>query len=215
MTMDRVHKGATAPLPGTGRCSTSQSRPQPADRLRGRLRTRQRQPCRRSPRAQSIGRQPRPRPAARTSVRNCLCAAAKGCRQRRWRGRFTRRSSRRWKRCGRASRKPLVSIPHNETPLPHQHSASVGAIYALALRAAVAIVAPAIGLRFDTVTSPVGLEDDLHDGNVDLAIDWLPIEWEPYVNRKLFDDRLVLLARRDHPIAKSGRNTQNLGKHSS
>lgn len=106
---------------------------------------------------------------------------------------------------------PAQSKRHFRISIPHPW----GPFYALALRAAVAIVAPAIALRFDTVTSPVGLEDDLHDGNVDLAIDWLPIEWEPYVNRKLFDDRLVLLARRDHPIAKAGATLENLGKHSS
>jgi DNA-binding transcriptional LysR family regulator len=35
---------------------------------------------------------------------------------------------------------------------------------------------------------------------VDVAIDWLPIQLDPFVSRKLFDDRLVLLARRGPPF---------------
>ena len=43
------------------------------------------------------------------------------------------------------------------------------------------------------------LKTTFRDGVVDLAIDWLPIELDPFVNRKLFDDRLVLVARGSHP----------------
>ena len=35
---------------------------------------------------------------------------------------------------------------------------------------------------------------------VDVAIDWLPVELDPFINGKLFDDRLVLLVRRGHPL---------------
>ena len=89
---------------------------------------------------------------------------------------------------GTSQRRFRISIPH-----------PMGPFYALALRAAVAAVAPGIVLTFDTVSRPVDLEDNLRDGVVDIAIDWLPVELDPFVNRKLFDDRLVLLARGDHP----------------
>jgi DNA-binding transcriptional LysR family regulator len=34
---------------------------------------------------------------------------------------------------------------------------------------------------------------------VDLAIDWIPVDLGPFVNNKIFDDRLTLIARSDHP----------------
>jgi DNA-binding transcriptional LysR family regulator len=54
-------------------------------------------------------------------------------------------------------------------------------------------------LTFDTVSRPVDLEDNLREGIVDIAIDWLPAGLDPFINKKLFDDRLVLVARRGHP----------------
>ena len=65
-----------------------------------------------------------------------------------------------------------------------------------------AAVAPGIVLTFDTVSRPVDLEDNLRDGVVDIAIDWLPVELDPFVNRKLFDDRLVLLAQTRSPLSR-------------
>ncbi len=86
---------------------------------------------------------------------------------------------------------PAQSQRHFRISIPHP----MGPFYALELRAAVAATAPGVVLTFDTVSLPVDLEDNLRDGVVDLAIDWLPIELDPFVNRKLFDDRLVLVAR--------------------
>jgi DNA-binding transcriptional LysR family regulator len=80
----------------------------------------------------------------------------------------------------------------------------MGPFYSLALRAAVAAAAPGVVMTFDTVSRPVALEESLRDGVVDLAVDWLPVELDPFVNRKLFDDRLVLLARRGHPSVGVG-----------
>ncbi len=88
----------------------------------------------------------------------------------------------------RSQRQFRISIPH-----------PMGPFYALALGQAAAAVAPGIVLTFDTVSRPVDLEDNLRDGIVDIAIDWLPVELDPFVNRKLFDDQMVLLARSDHP----------------
>jgi DNA-binding transcriptional LysR family regulator len=94
---------------------------------------------------------------------------------------------------GTSERRFRISIPH-----------PMGPFYSLALRAAVAAAAPSVVLTFDTVSRPVDLEESLRDGVVDLAIDWLPVQLDPFVNRKLFDDRLVLLARRDHPSVGVG-----------
>ena len=69
-----------------------------------------------------------------------------------------------------------------------------------------AAVARDIVVTFDTVSRPVDLEETLRDGIVDVAIDWLPVELDPFVNRKLFDERMVLVARRNHPRL-SGRVT--------
>ena len=94
-----------------------------------------------------------------------------------------------------------LSIPH---PL--------GPFYALSLQTAVAASAPGLTLTFDTVSMPVDLEDNLRDGVVDLALDWLPVELNPFVNKKLFDDRLVLIARGDHPSVSGSVTIEDLGK---
>jgi DNA-binding transcriptional LysR family regulator len=60
----------------------------------------------------------------------------------------------------------------------------MGPFYALALRRAVASVAPGIILTFSTGSDPVDLEDNLRDGIVDIAIDWLTINLNPFVNTK-------------------------------
>jgi len=88
----------------------------------------------------------------------------------------------------RSQRRFHVAIPH---PL--------GPFYALDLKAAAAVVAPGIELTFETVSRPIGLEDRLRDGIADLAIDWLPAELDSFINKSLFDDQLILVARRDHP----------------
>jgi DNA-binding transcriptional LysR family regulator len=67
-------------------------------------------------------------------------------------------------------------------------------------------------LTFDTVSRPVDLEDNLRDGIVDIAIDWLPVALDPFVNTKLFDDQVVLLARSDHPSAHPGITIEDLRK---
>jgi DNA-binding transcriptional LysR family regulator len=94
---------------------------------------------------------------------------------------------------GTSQRRFRISIPH-----------PMGPFYLLTLCAAVAADAPNVVLTFDTVSRPVDLEESLRDGVVDLAIDWLPVQLDPFVNRKLFDDRLVLLARRGHPSVDGG-----------
>lgn len=88
----------------------------------------------------------------------------------------------------RSGRQFRISIPH-----------PMGPFYALTLRAATGAIAPGIALMFDTVSLPVDLQDKLRDGTTDLAIDWLPVASDPFVNQRIFDDRLILVARSDHP----------------
>lgn len=103
---------------------------------------------------------------------------------------------------------PAQSQRHFRISIPHP----LGPFYALDLEAAAAAVAPGVALTFDTVTRPIDLEESIRDGIVDLAIDWLPIELGPFINRKLFDDRLVLLARKDHPSVNVGVTLEDLRK---
>ncbi len=90
---------------------------------------------------------------------------------------------------------PAQSLRRFRISIPHP----LGPFYALDLKAAAAAVAPGIVLTFDTASRPIDLEDGLRDGIVDIAIDWLPVELDPFINKKVFEDRLVLLARRAHP----------------
>jgi DNA-binding transcriptional LysR family regulator len=101
---------------------------------------------------------------------------------------------------------PARSRRHFRLNIPHP----MGPFYALDLRATAAAVAPGVVLAFDTVSRPVNLEDNLRDGVVDMAIDWLPVALDPFVNRKLFDDRLILVARGDHPSVTAGVTIEDL-----
>jgi LysR family transcriptional regulator, transcriptional activator for leuABCD operon len=77
---------------------------------------------------------------------------------------------------------PAQSQRHFRISIPHP----MGPLYALELRAAAAAAAPRIRLTFDTTSRPIDLEDHLRDGVVDVAIDWLPVGLDPFVNRKNF-----------------------------
>jgi DNA-binding transcriptional LysR family regulator len=99
----------------------------------------------------------------------------------------------------RSSRRFRVSIPH---PL--------GPFYALDLLAAATAIAPNIELIFDTTSRPPDLEDRLRDGRADIAVDWLAAGMDPFVNQKLFDDRLVLLARSGHPCVMADATIEGL-----
>jgi len=103
---------------------------------------------------------------------------------------------------------PAASQRRFRITIPHP----MGPFYSLAVRTAVAAAAPNIGVTFDTVSRPVDLEEGIRDGIVDLAIDWLPVQLDPFVNRKLFDDRLVLLVRPGHPSADGAITMEGLLK---
>jgi DNA-binding transcriptional LysR family regulator len=100
-----------------------------------------------------------------------------------------------------SQRRFRISIPH-----------PMGPFYALSLQAATATIAPGIVLTFETVSRPVDLEDNLRQGVVDIAVDWIPVELDPFVNQEIFDDRLVILARDDHPTAHAGITIEELRK---
>ncbi len=100
---------------------------------------------------------------------------------------------------------PAQSQRHFRISIPHP----MGPFYALKLRAAAA-AAPGTMLTFDTTSRPNNLEDDLRDGVVDVAIDWLPIARDPFINMSIFDDRLVILARRGHPSINEGATIEDL-----
>jgi LysR family transcriptional activator for leuABCD operon len=93
----------------------------------------------------------------------------------------------------RSRRQFRIGIPH-----------PMGPFYALALRASVSAVAPGVVLTFDTASRPVNLEDNLRQGLVDIVVDWLPIELDPIVNKEIFEETLMLLARADHPLVNAG-----------
>lgn len=93
---------------------------------------------------------------------------------------------------------PASSTRRFEIAIPHP----LGPEFALRIRDAAAKAAPGVRLRFDTRT----LADDapvlMREGLLDLAVDWIAAEDDRFVNRRLFDDSLVIVARGDHPRAK-------------
>jgi DNA-binding transcriptional LysR family regulator len=101
-----------------------------------------------------------------------------------------------------------TSRRHFRLAIPHP----MGPFYALDMQNAVAAVAPGIVLTFDTVSRPLNLEGSLREGIVDVAIDWLPVGLDPFVNRKIFEDRMVIVARKKHPRIGSAATIESLGK---
>jgi DNA-binding transcriptional LysR family regulator len=103
---------------------------------------------------------------------------------------------------------PTQSTRRFRFSIPHPF----GPFYALQLLSTATAVAPGIELTFDTTSRPRNLEHDLRDGLVDVAIDWLPARMDPLVNEKLFDDRLVIVARSGHPLIKGAPTIDDLRK---
>lgn len=94
---------------------------------------------------------------------------------------------------------PATSTRRFEIAIPHP----LGPEYALRIRDAAARAAPAVKLRFDTRTLADDAPHLMRDGRIDLAVDWIAAEDDRFVNRRLFDDSLVIVARAGHPRAKS------------
>src|SRR4051794_26416909 len=76
----------------------------------------------------------------------------------------------------------------------------LGPFHALALRNTIAAEAPGVRLSFDTQSTPTGLTEAIRDGSVDLAVDWLPAARDQFINRRLRDEPIVLVARRGHRL---------------
>jgi DNA-binding transcriptional LysR family regulator len=87
-----------------------------------------------------------------------------------------------------STRRFYIAIPHPLGPLlaerVHRHLAEA---------------APGITVEFSTRSLPVDLSRKLEDGRVDMAIDWLLPDDEGIHALPIFTDRVVLVARKDHP----------------
>ncbi len=98
---------------------------------------------------------------------------------------------------------PATSTRRFQIAIPHP----MGPLWALALRHAALEAAPGVVLGFDTRTLPIDTADRMRDGALDVCVDWFPSDDDRFVNRRLFDDGIAFIARRDHPRAspKMGR----------
>jgi DNA-binding transcriptional LysR family regulator len=90
-----------------------------------------------------------------------------------------------------SERKFFVSIPH---PL--------GPLMAVRLRERLARVAPRVEIACSTRSRPVDQEQGLRDGRVDAAVDWLVPAGDPFREATVFDDGVVMMARRGHPALR-------------
>lgn len=103
---------------------------------------------------------------------------------------------------------PASSTRRFEIAIPHP----LGPDFALRIRDAATAAAPGVELRFDTRT----LADDapvlMRDGMLDLTVDWIAAEDDRFVNRRLFDDSLVIVARRGHPRAQARMGWKELAR---
>ena len=95
---------------------------------------------------------------------------------------------------------PATSERHFRIAIPHP----MGPMWAMALSARIGNVAPRVVLSFDTQTVPAELPDQMRSGELDVAVDWMAADDDRFVQRKLFDERIVFLARREHPRASPG-----------
>ena len=95
---------------------------------------------------------------------------------------------------------PEESSRHFTIAVPHP----MGPLWALAIRDAAQALAPGVQLAFDTRTLPIEIAPRLRDGDLDVCIDWFPVEGQQFVLRKLFDDRVVFIARGSHPRVRPG-----------
>jgi DNA-binding transcriptional LysR family regulator len=69
------------------------------------------------------------------------------------------------------------------------------------LRARIAASAPAITIEVDTRTAPLDQAEQMRSGDLDLSVDWVPAQGERFVQRRLFEDHLIFIARAGHPRA--------------
>lgn len=103
---------------------------------------------------------------------------------------------------------PATSTRRFRIAIPHP----MGPVHAQRIRDAGLAEAPQVRLRFDTRT----LADDapalMREGSLDMAVDWVPAEEDRFVNRRVFDDGLVIAARAGHPRAHPNMSWAELQK---
>lgn len=101
---------------------------------------------------------------------------------------------------------PATSTRRFEVAIPHP----LGPDFALRIRDAAKEAAPGVTMRFDTRT----LADDapalMREGLLDAAVDWIPAEDDRFVNRRIYEDSLVIAARAGHPRARNGMGWRDL-----
>ena len=90
---------------------------------------------------------------------------------------------------------PCSSTRRFRVAIPHP----AGPIWGLAIADKAKAAAPGVAVEFNTRTMPVDPMAGMLSGELDLSVDWLPAEGDRFVNRKLFADELVFVARRGHP----------------
>lgn len=101
---------------------------------------------------------------------------------------------------------PASSTRRFEIAIPHP----MGPEYALRIRDTAAAVAPGVHLRFDTRTLADDAQELMRDGHMDMAVDWIAAEDDRFVNKRLFDDSLVIAGRHGHPRARRGMGWRDL-----
>src|SRR5271166_3262184 len=90
---------------------------------------------------------------------------------------------------------PATSERQFNIAIPHP----LGPFIAQRLRLSLANAAPRVVLRMDTKTMPADHTPDMREGRLDLAIDWLRVEHDRFVNKVVLSEELMLVARREHP----------------
>jgi DNA-binding transcriptional LysR family regulator len=84
--------------------------------------------------------------------------------------------------------------------------------WGLALRNMVKAVAPEVKQTFDTSSRPADLEARLRDGDIHMALDWLPIDAVWCVNGKLFAEKAMIVTREGHPRINAASTLDDLAK---
>jgi DNA-binding transcriptional LysR family regulator len=97
-----------------------------------------------------------------------------------------------------SDRKFFVAITH---PL--------GPLLAARFREQLAQAAPNFVVEFSTRSRPIDFDRTLRTGRIDAAIDWLRPADDQFSTLRLFDDRLVAVARRGHPALRRSSPPRN------
>ncbi len=98
-----------------------------------------------------------------------------------------------------SQRQFFVTIPH---PL--------GPMIAVRLRERLARAAPGVQVAFSTRSRPLDLGRELREGRVDAAVDWLLPTGDRLGETLVFNDGLVAMARRGHPLLRQRASTRVL-----